>query len=274
MQQSLPYALSFAIAAVVLAGARLAAGPERWLRLAAPALALGFGAGWALALAPGWIAFDAVSRLGHIALGAALLGLALDWLWPPAALRRGLIAAFVLGCAALSVMGGLAWPSALRDVAAIAALAVVWLVVVLRLISVQGHPPTGLVMLFAAVAAVAAAAAALDDRAVLVTAALVALALVPAAVAALTVAAGVTPGASLVAAALVAGCAWALAERHPGAGPGLAVLLFLVFADRTAQRVPLPAGGISAILYVLVLIGCAALPIAIAVPLILAGASD
>ena len=57
----------------------------------------------------------------------------------------------------------------------------------------------------------------------------------------------------------------ALAERSPEAMLALLLLPLILFAEGTAERVPLPKARISAILYPLVLAGVAALPAALAV---------
>jgi hypothetical protein len=59
--------------------------------------------------------------------------------------------------------------------------------------------------------------------------------------------------------------AWALVSATVAALPGVILAALVLFADGTARRVPLPRAGISAILYPLILVGMALLPVVLAV---------
>ena len=95
----LPLALTAAVATL----ARLLAGAERAPKWCGLSLSVGFLVSWAVVVHPGWVPVDDVSRVGHIALGAALIGLALDLL-PPARLWAALVVIpFFVVCAFASV---------------------------------------------------------------------------------------------------------------------------------------------------------------------------
>ena len=63
------------------------------------------GLPWSLLLTPGWRAFDALGRLGHIVFGAAILGFGLAYLQPPRMVMFPLVLAFVLGGVIAGISG-------------------------------------------------------------------------------------------------------------------------------------------------------------------------
>src|SRR5882724_7278091 len=82
VKSALMYLVPCVLTLVLAGGIRAAAGPERGARLAGAAVDLAFVASWGFFLRPGWIPTDDFSRVGHIAVGAVLMGLALDILAP------------------------------------------------------------------------------------------------------------------------------------------------------------------------------------------------
>ena len=74
MKLTLGLILPFALTLVLAGAARLGLGPERGSRLAGGAVVAGFILAWAITWRPGWMPADPFSRIGHIALGALLMG--------------------------------------------------------------------------------------------------------------------------------------------------------------------------------------------------------
>jgi len=270
----LPVLVAFAAAAVGLITVRLAAGPERGPRLAAGAVGLGLIA--ALFAVPGfaWSAVGPLDRIGHILIGALIVGVALDAFKPPRVVEGALLAVFALGCGWASALGGLIpniTPSAVRVGLALA-LGLVWLGMILRFGALNAHKPTNLVVLIAAAAGVALLAAIAGDGALTLVALSLAAALFAFATLNVVWAMALGHGAVVPAAAGLVACAWALSQRHPETLLGLGVLTLVLFAERTARRLPLPKSGIAPYLYLAVLAACCAIPVVIAALLVSAGA--
>ena len=99
MQLPAAYAWPTALTVGVAAALHWLPGPGRLRRLVGIALPIGFLVPWAIAVAPDWLAYDSLGRLGHIALGATLLGLALDMAQPRRVIVVAAVVLFVLGCA-------------------------------------------------------------------------------------------------------------------------------------------------------------------------------
>ena len=76
--------------------------------------------------------------------------------------------------------------------------------------------------------------------------------------------AAVSDGAILVSGAPMLALVWALAQRHPDMRLALLCLPLVLFAEATAQRVPLPAARISTLLYPLILAGLVSVPLVLA----------
>jgi hypothetical protein len=266
---AVPFVLTLAVTGVV----RLSAGAERAAKFASVALPLGFLMGWAIVVAPGWHAYDAVGRIGHMVLGAAVVGLALDVWQPRRALAVPVLLLFIVGSAWAEANGGLL-PRARPDGTVLAGfLAMIaagcglgWRLWRLSVTAVPVGTPSAailvlLVMLALALAAVAAASGQDTLRATgLVLALALAAYLTWTWMTALPV-----PGAALVSAAAgLLAFAWALAERSAATLPGIALAALILFADGTARRIPLPRAGISSVIYPLVLAGIALLPLLLA----------
>lgn len=271
----LPHAGAFAVALVVLIGARFAAGSERGPRIAGAGLAVGFLVGVSLVSGFGWSGLGLVSRIGHIALGAALAGLALDWLKPGRTAQGIVLGIFAVGCGWASALDGLipkTLPS-LMQLGLAVLLALLWVGMMVRFSALSTHRATSLVVVIAATTGLAWLAAIADDAALrgvalCLMAAVFALAVASSIFAIELGSAAMTP----VAAAVVA-MAWALAQRQPETLIGLPVLALVLFAERTARRVPMPGGRISAYLYLAVLAAFCAIPVVIAAVLVSAGVS-
>jgi hypothetical protein len=262
----LAYVIPFAVALAVAASWRVFGGVERAARWAGTGVALGFLAGWQVLVGPDWVPKSAPDRIGHIALGALLLGIVLDG-WPSRALvRYALVGAYVAGCAILSAFDGL--PRArlpeLPSTIAAGALAAAWLASFARLSLIREDTRSVLTIATMALAGVAVVAL-IAGLGVPAKAALAAASAVLGYSLWLRIS-GTTLSWTvlLLALAVVFGSGWSVWVATPAAAPGLALLLFLLFADRTARRVPMPGGRISDALYVLVLIAISALPVLLA----------
>jgi len=251
---------------------------ERAAQFLGLALPLGFLLGWAVAVGPGWRAFDAFGRIGHIVFGAALLGFALDFWRPRHVFTITLLAIFIAGSSWAEANNGL-WPDGNLGVMVFARCAVsivlagvlAWRIDRLRVLEIpKGNPaanPTAaaLIVLLMMAAALGAVAAAADEARLAATGAVLALAI-----------AGYLPWAwhgerTLPLAALcpigagLFALIWAMVTTGPVLAPGIALAALILFADGTARRVPLPRARVSGLLYLLILGGIALLPLLLAV---------
>lgn len=271
----LPHAVSFAVALVAVLALRFAPGPDRGPRLAGLGVALGLMAGLSLIAEFSWSAFGPVNRVGHIVLGAALVGVALDLLKPSTLWRWLIVAGFALGCGWASALGRL-WPSStptVMQLGLVVLLGALWLGMMVRFSSLSSHKPTSFVVVIAVAAGLAVLASITNDE-VLTFAALCLLAgLFALAVVALFIKIELSYAAMIPAAAALLATAWALSQRQSEALVGLPVLALVLFAERTARRAPMPGGRISDYLYLVVLAGCCAIPVVLAAVLVAAGVS-
>ncbi|MBL8643500.1 MAG: hypothetical protein JNK21_06175 [Rhodospirillaceae bacterium] len=270
----LPQLAAFGSALVLILAVRLAAPKPHGLRLAGVGAAVGLMIGLSMIAGFSWDGAGPVSRIGHIALGAVLVGAVMDHIdeaWG----RWALLTVFSLGCGWASVLGGLT-PQVSPSIAALAlsaAVGALWLGLMVRLSALSPHKPTSFVMIIAVAAGLTLLAAiARDDmltRAGLcLLGALFALALVAAILSLEVNYIAMAP----VAASILA-IAWALSQRQPETMVGLPVLALVLFAERTARRIPMPGGRISAYLYLGGLAGCCTIPIVLAALLVSAGVS-
>jgi hypothetical protein len=270
LKNLIPSAVPFGVALLVTAGIRLFAGGgdkdagrgEVWASIGA---VVGFFAGWIALTEVPWVPRDALSRVLHIALGGALLGTALDLMAPRRGWRLIVFAVYAMGCGLASVMPVV--PTAAPSATTLGlglVLAGVWFAVAAKLEAMSAHPPTALVVALAASVGLGVLALIADDRAVVGAVGALALAL-----AAVGVAGAVWPlrlggAALLMTAGTLVALGWALAQRHPGLILGLALIIFVLYAERTAKRIPMPAAKIRGPLYVLTLAGICAIPIVLA----------
>lgn len=256
------------VATLVFAGAiRGFGGPERGARAASVAVVLGFVVSWGFFLKPGWIPTGDFSRIGHIAFGAALVGLALDLISPRRfwAAIAGAVVILVSTWASVNGALSVSAPIPLEVGALVAGLAVVAFLIIARLDAARARGVTTLVLLVIAALGVSlmarvAAAPDLAASGLMLALAVVAYSLLQAVIM-LPVGDAVVWGAGCALLAIV----WALAQARPDIRLALLLLPLIFFAEGTAQRVPLPAARVSALLYPLVLAGLSALPLALAV---------
>jgi hypothetical protein len=266
------YAAAF-VAVVALTGiVRWAAGVERMPRFVGIAFPLGFLPAWAAATAHGWHAFDELGRIGHIVMGAAVIGLALDYWRPPRAFAIAVVAGFAVICAWAEANNGL-WPNALDGrfalrfaVLIVAGLGLAWRIDRLAGSDVaSGTPAAAAIILLAMLACALATVGAASGMPLLrETGLLAALAMFGFLPWLWTSRAPLPVAMALPAAAALFALAWAIVATAPAALPGVALAALILFADGTARRVPLPKAGISAILYPALLVGMASLPLILA----------
>jgi hypothetical protein len=264
--------LPFALTLVLAGAARLGLGPARGPRFAGGAVVAGFLIAWAITWRPGWMPADPFSRIGHIALGALLMGLVVDVLLPASGrVRRfaGIIAAVgVVTVSAVASVTGVLWPRGLLSndhIILIALLTVLALAVIARLDRLRGNTAVVLVITAMLALAAGAVAAVAHDVPLAVTAVMLALSLAAYGLMAAVIPLPVGDSIILGAGATVLAVIWALASAHPAARPALVLLPLVLFADGTARRVPLPKAKISGLLFPLVLAGVAGLPLLLAV---------
>jgi hypothetical protein len=266
MTTALMYLAALLVTLALAGGIRFFYGPERGARIAGVAVPVGFLLVWAVSLRPGWMPGDDLSRLGHITLGAGLVGLVLDLagarrLW--AALAAGVV---ILISTWASLNGSLIAHSPLTFEAAAATLvlAVIAFMILARLDAGRSRGATALVLLAVAAFGLSAMAGVVGDARIGASGVILALAVLAYAALQAVVTVAVGDAIILGGGATLLGLAWALAHGHPAARLGLLLVPFMFFAEGTAQRVPLPKARISAILYPLVLAAVAALPVALA----------
>lgn len=267
MKLTLGIVLPFALTLVFTGAIRLGLGAERGARLAGAAVISGFLIAWLIVWRPGWMPADPFARIGHIALGALLMGAGVDEF-----IRRR-FASYVaaVGVTAVSVMASVTgtlfphWPLPADTLILAASLFIVALAVLARLDRLRGDTVTFLVIAVMMALAVAGIASVAHDVPLGVTALMLALSLAAygamAALIPLPVGDAIVLGAGAVLLAIV----WAVSAAHPAARPALLLLPLMLFADGTARRVPLPKARITAFLFPLVLAGVAALPLLLAV---------
>ena len=250
----------------LLAGAiRLFGGPQRGARVAGLGVMVAFALSWVYFVRPGWAPVSDLTRIGHIALGATLVGFLLDLLSPPRFVAAVAGAIVILVSTWASVSGGLAIPSADGPIVLAAALAVIAFLILARMDAVRGQGVTAVVLMGIAAAGVAVIARVTHDPALATTGLILALALIayaiPQAVAGLPVGDSIVLGAGGALLALT----WAVAHAHPEIRLAMLLVPLIFFAEGTAKRVPLPQARISTLLYPLLLAVLAALPLGLAV---------
>lgn len=258
----LPSALTLVLAFALHILAR-----ERAQRVGLLPVALSVLICWIFVVRPGWVPVDDANRILHIAVGAALLGLALDVVRPHRLITALLAAGFVLGSAYATVTGNLSLNGqlALRDGLLVAGLTAIAFLSLARLDTMRKRP-LSLMVLLAVVACGLAILAAIGGDVILRGLAMVlAAALVGYLVFVAVTGAPVTDGLVLFAGTPILAIVWALAQRHPDMRLALVCLPLVLFAETTALRVPLPAARISAFLYPLLL------ALLVSLPLVLAG---
>lgn len=266
MKLTLGIILPFALTLILTGAARLGLGAERGARLAGAAVVAGFLIAWAIVWRPGWMPTEAFARIGHIAIGAMLMGVLVD-----AVIRRRLAAivaamAVVAVSAAASVTGTLVphGPLPSDTLILVGALIALSLAVLARLDRLRADTTTVLVIMAMLALAAAAVAAVVHDLPLAVTAVMLALSLAAYGAVAALIPLPVGDAIVLGAGATLLAIVWALASTHPAVRPALLLLPLILFADGTARRVPLPKARISAVLFPLVLAGVAALPLILA----------
>ena len=267
MKLTLGMILPFALTLVFTGAIRLGLGAERGARLAGGAVVGGFLLAWAIVWRPGWMPAEPFARIGHIALGALLMGLVLD-----AFIRRKFAtiigAVLVVAVSAMaSVTGTLRprLPLSGDDLLLTGLLVILALAALARLDRLRSDTTVVLVITAMVALAVSAVGAMAHDLPLSVTALMLALSLAAYGLMAALIPLPVGDSIVLGAGATVLAIIWALAATHPAARPALVLLPLILFADGTARRVPLPKARISGLLFPLVLTGVAALPLVLAV---------
>lgn len=221
---------------------------------------------WIFVVGPGWVPVDDVNRILHIAVGAALLGLALDIFAPHRLITALLSAGFVLGASYATVTGHLtpSAPLSLRDGLFVAGLTVVAFLSLARLDTMRARSLSLMVLLTVLACGLAVLAAIGGDNAVQGLAVGLAAALAGYLVFIAVTGAPATDGLVLFAGTPILAIVWALAQRHPDLRLALLCVPLVLFAETTALRVPLPAARISTLLYPLILAALVSLPLFLA----------
>ena len=258
-----PFALSLALAGAI----RAFGGAERGARTANVAVMISFLVSWGVFLKPGWFPTDDFSRIGHVAFGAMLVGLALDLLSPKRLLVAAAAAIVIVVSTWASVTGALTVSGQLTLglAAIVAALSAVAFLIIARLDAARARGVTSLILIAMAALRLAFIARVADAPALATTGIMLALAVTGFAVLQSVIALPLGDSAILGGGTTVLALAWALAQTKPDVRIALVLIPLILFAEGTAQRVPLPEARISTFLYPLVLAGIAALPLGLAV---------
>lgn len=252
--------------AFVLAFALQIFAKEKAERIALVPVAISVLAGWIFIVRPGWMPVDDVRRVVHVGVGAVLLGFALDAIRPHRFITAILVAGFVLGCAFASVTGAFMPSGAVsaREVLLTAALAGVAFFTLVRFDATRERPMSLMILLTLVAYGLSVLAAIAQDEGLTGLALVLAITLTGYMVFVAFTGTVASDGVILVAGTPLLAIVWALAQRHPDMRLALLCLPLVLFAEATAQRVPLPAARISALLYPLVLAVLVSLPLALA----------
>jgi hypothetical protein len=259
--------LPFVLTLVIAGALRFALGPERGPRLAGVAVMISFAVSWSLLVKPGWAPVDDLRRIGHIALGAGISGLLIDFF----TLRRlwaAVVSAIVIVVGAWSsVTGALLLPT-MADTSALAMTAILALAAFLfiaRLDVLRTQGMTAVLLIGVAAFGLSAVAHVADTPQLASTGLILGLVMLAYAVLQAVIDLVVADVIILGAGSTLLAITMALARAEPEARFALLLVPLIFFAEGTARRVPLPQARISVILYPLVLVGLAALPLALAV---------
>lgn len=262
---ALVYLVPLLLTPVIAGAIRMFGGPERGARVAGIAVMIAFAFGWVLIVRPSWAPVDDISRIGHIALGASVLGLLLDLIGARRILIALATAGTVLVCAWSSYTDTLAVPAMDGPLLPVAVLAVVAFVILMRLDAVKAEGMSTLILLAMAALGISFMAQVVEDATLATSALVLALTVLgftlPQSIAALPVGSSIILGGGSVLLAI----AWALAHNHPETRLALLLVPMIFFAEGTAKRVPLPEARISTLLYPALLAVLAALPLVLAV---------
>ena len=258
-----PFVLTLALAGAL----RFFAGAERGARVTGVALVVGFLAPWGIFLKPGWMPADDFARLGHIAFGAGLAGFILD-VWAPRRLWAAIVAGVVILVSTWASLNGslkLHGPVDAEGIAAVVVLSVGAFLILARLDAARERGGTALVLLIMATLGLTVMAAVVGDMRLAISGAMLATGFFAFTLVQGFVALPTGDAVILGGGAIVIALAWALGHGQPDARLGLLLVPLVLFAEGTAQRVPLPKARISMLLGPLVLAGVAALPLILAI---------
>jgi hypothetical protein len=271
------YAATFLVTAGLTGLIWRLAGPERAGRFIGLAFTLAFLFAWAVLVAPGWHAFTTLGRLGHIVVGATIVGFVLDYWRPRRAVATALLIMFIAFVSWAEANGRVFVRPSTASALTFAALLLVgaglaWCVERMTRAEVPlGTPsPAALVLLVFTALALAGVAMVAGQPSFGITGLVLA-----AAVAGFFPWAWITgtglPAAMLCpAAAGLFALAWGIVDGSSATLPGVGLAALTLFADGTARRVPLPKARISAILYPSLVGGIALLPLGLAMMVTLA----
>ena len=257
----LPPAFTFALAVALRLFAK-----EKAERVALLPIAVSVLVGWILIVRPGWMPVDDLRRVVHIGIGAALLGLALDAVRPHRFITVVLVALFLLGCAFASVTGALTPSGSIsgRDALLTAALAGAAFFTSVRLDAMRERSSSLMILLTLVAVGISVLGSIAHDEVLTGLALVLAVSLAGYLIFIMITGSPVSDGVILVAGAPLLAIIWALGQRHPDMRLALLCLSLVLFAEATAQRVPLPAARISALLYPVILAGLVSLPLVLA----------
>lgn len=267
----IPLIVTVAVAVLL----RRFAGAERAALWGGLALSLGFFIGWQILVGPAWIPRTAHDRIGHLVLGGVIVGAAIDAAGDRAALRYALATVYVAVCAWMSATGTLLVKAvpALPILITAGVLAAAWVLAIARLSVLRRDNATLGTVVIVLLAGVFSAAVIAGDAVVAKATVAMASAMIGFVIWQRLFGAATPAILLLTSTAVIFGGSWALIDRAAGLAPGLAVLLFVLFADDTAGRVPMPKGRVSSVLYILTLLGICAIPVLLSAIIVAAALS-
>ncbi len=275
LKSLLPQITAFGVALITVLCLRLFLKTGRGQHYAGLGLGVGFMVGISLVAGFSWGGYGPIDRIGHIALGGVMVGLALDFI-SPAWGRWALLTIYALGCAWASALNGLkpADPPTALQLGLVVLLGVVWLGLMVRLSALSPHKLSTFIVIIAVVTGLAVLSSITHDSDLTFISLCLLGALFALAIVASLFSIELNYATMIPAAAAIIAIAWGLSQRQPETFIGLPVLALVLFAERTARRIPMPKGSrVGEYLYPAGLAGCCVIPIAIAALLVSAGTS-
>jgi len=265
----LPYVVPFG-ATIAFAGLlRVVGGSERGGRTAGVSIVGGFLLGWYWTIGPTWWPVDALTRVPHIALGGAMLGLILDAFQPSRKWVAACVIIFGIACGWMSVQGELVFipPREIESYAVFALIFVVWVLVLTRLGNPASNSSGTLVNLIVSVVGIACIAGLYQNTYLMHAGTIFLTSLLGYLILVWTI--GLSCGYAVVfgAGGLVLALAVALVQSHPETWLAVAMLLLVLFADRTARRVLRGPDWLLSFAYPTILFLVSCLPVMFAVAL-------
>jgi len=265
----LPYAAPFGATIAVAGLLRVVGGLERGSRTAGFSIVCGFLFGWYWTIGPTWLPVDALTRVPHIALVGALLGLLLDAFQPRQIWVAACVTIYGISCGWTVVQGEFVFrtPGEIVSYAHFVLIFGVWVLVLTRLGSLASNVSSTLINLIVSVVGIGCIAGLYQNTFLVHAGTIFLTSLLGYLILAWIL--GLSCGYSIVfgAGGLVLALAAALIQSHPETWLATAMLLLVLFADKTARRILRGPDWLLSITYPTILFLVSFLPVMFAVAL-------